>query len=75
MRHDAEVVGGGEADACFTEVHAEGGMGRGCGIDGVMEIRFQEARAASAGMGSAIKLRRMLIVYPVFKNHGFSMIY
>jgi hypothetical protein len=26
------------------------------GIDGVMEIRFQEARAASAGMRVAIKL-------------------
>jgi hypothetical protein len=71
MRHDAEVVGGGEADACFTEVHAEGGVGGGCGVDGVMEIRFQEARKASAGMGSAIKPRRMLIVYPVLRTTDF----
>jgi hypothetical protein len=43
-------------------------VGGGSGVDGVMEIRFQEARKASAGMGSAIKLRRMLIVYSVLRT-------
>jgi hypothetical protein len=42
-------------------------VGGRCGVDGVMEICFQEARKASAGMSSAIKLRSRLIIYPVLR--------
>ena len=56
MSHDSEIIRGGEADACGAEVHAEGGVRGGCGVEGVVEIRFQEAVAASSGKAKAIKL-------------------